>query len=92
VGALLQRDREALHDVEVTFGRVLDARPLHLHRDLAATSAISVPAVGHTQPGPVHLGDRRGRHRLRAELGEHLPGRRCELAASMVPPGRSKRT
>ena len=54
---------------EVDPHRLVDAGPLHLHHD--------VRAVG--QLRPVHLADRRRRHRLPVEPAEHLAHRGVEL-------------
>ena len=69
-GAALEPGRQALQDVQVLFDRGPDPRALDLHGHHVAR------AVGAAQPGLVHLGDRRGRGRLRLQLRENL-GRRC---------------
>jgi len=61
-GSRLHGARKSTYDVEVAFDDRPDAGSLDLHRHLSAA----------VQPCLVHLGDRRGSHRLRIKFLENF--------------------
>jgi hypothetical protein len=65
-GAALEPDRQPLQDVQILFDGGPDPGTLDLYRHLGVRTATAA------QPGPVDLGDRRGRGRFLLQLRENL--------------------
>ena len=80
-GAGLDDVAELFEHREVDAHRLVDARPLHLHHDARAVGQLR----------PVHLADRRRRHRLPVEAGEDLGQRGLELLLQHLGDGVARR-